>query len=417
MFGDFALTRWVYGERAKQTQASVPLDARWQLPASTYSSLLQEWTQALAVEFSLFAQVGDVLSRLLGLPVGVSALERMNRAMAETAERDWTETAAAPAEAGDFLVISADGKGVPMRKPATTPPIAAHDGHRGPPQDRQKMAIVGTVYAAKAEVRTPDQVVNARFRDPLEQTPRQKPDAHQAPMAKAVRASLTHTGADGREVNARDVIFPWLREQVRQRDPTGQKPVVVVRDGQTCLWPDAQAALGERSRVEILDLLHVTEKLWDLVHIFDEPARQRFAMESDVALLLEGHVVELIVLFRHWAETRSLPGAGRKTVETVCGDFAANRERMRYDEYLAVGYPIASGVIEGACRHVVKDRLERTGMHWTVSGAQAMLKLRCIAINGQWDEFTEYRLRKKSERLYPHKTLYEVEDWPLQSAA
>ena len=133
--------------------------------------------------------------------------------------------------------------------------------------------------------------------------------------------------------------------------------------------------------------------------------------------MLEGRVVELIVWFRHWAETRSLPGAGRKTVETVCGYFEANRKRMRYDEYLAAGYPIASFRLEGACRHVVKDRLERTGMHWTVNGAQAMLKLRCIAINGQWDEFTTFRIQRESQRLYPHTTLYEVEDWPLSRAA
>jgi hypothetical protein len=90
---------------------------------------------------------------------------------------------------------------------------------------------------------------------------------------------------------------------------------------------------------------------------------------------------------------------------------------MRYHEYLAAGYPIASGVIEGACRHVVKDRLERTGMHWTIDGAQAMMKLRCVAINGQWDEFTEFRIQRETRRLYPHTALYEVETWPMKRAA
>jgi hypothetical protein len=84
---------------------------------------------------------------------------------------------------------------------------------------------------------------------------------------------------------------------------------------------------------------------------------------------------------------------------------------------LAAGYPIASVVIEGACRHVVKDRLERTGMRWTVAGAQAMLQLRCIAINQQWEDFTAFRVRRESERLYPHTTLYEVEDWPISQTA
>ena len=70
---------------------------------------------------------------------------------------------------------------------------------------------------------------------------------------------------------------------------------------------------------------------------------------------------------------------------------------MRYDQYLACGYPIASGVIEGACRHVVKDRLERTGMNWIIPGAQAMLELRCIYLTEQWDAFVEFRITKETE--------------------
>lgn len=86
---------------------------------------------------------------------------------------------------------------------------------------------------------------------------------------------------------------------------------------------------------------------------------------------------------------------------------------MRYDSYLAAGYPIASGVIEGACRHFVKDRMERAGMRWSIQGAQAMLDLRSTYINGDWDEFTKFRVQKEQERLYPYQILVETTDWPL----
>ncbi len=79
---------------------------------------------------------------------------------------------------------------------------------------------------------------------------------------------------------------------------------------------------------------------------------------------------------------------------------ANNREHMRYDEYLAAGYPIGSGVAEGACRHLVKDRMEQTGMRWTVEGAQAMLHLRASYLNDQWDEFVEDRIEREQNRLY-----------------
>src|SRR5436305_6305060 len=83
----------------------------------------------------------------------------------------------------------------------------------------------------------------------------------------------------------------------------------------------------------------------------------------------------------------------------------ANLERMRYNEYLAAGYPIASGAIEGACRHLVKDRMERAGMHWVVEGAQAMLDVRSVYISGLWDEYQEYRIDRETSRLYPHRAL------------
>ncbi len=78
---------------------------------------------------------------------------------------------------------------------------------------------------------------------------------------------------------------------------------------------------------------------------------------------------------------------------------------MHYDQYVAAGYPIASGVIEGACRHVVKDRMERTGMHWTLPGAQALLHLRCIALHGQWEDFMQYYIEQETARLYPKKPI------------
>ena len=74
---------------------------------------------------------------------------------------------------------------------------------------------------------------------------------------------------------------------------------------------------------------------------------------------------------------------------------------MAYDEYLAAGYPIASGVIEGACRNVIVDRMEHSGMRWVLDGAHAMLGLRCIKLSGAWDEFTRFRVVRECERLYP----------------
>lgn len=170
--------------------------------------------------------------------------------------------------------------------------------------------------------------------------------------------------------------------------------------------------------MEILDLLHATSKRWEVAHAFyADPAERLTAMRGYTLWLLRGKAAGLAILFRYWADTESLAPAVRKKVEGVCRYFEPHQERMRYHEYLAAGYPIASGVIEGACRQVVKDRLERTGMHWTIDGVQAMLKLRGVAINDQWDEFTAFRIQRETRRLYPHTSLYVVEEWPMKRAA
>jgi hypothetical protein len=97
--------------------------------------------------------------------------------------------------------------------------------------------------------------------------------------------------------------------------------------------------------------------------------------------------------------------------------FHPHQARLHDDQYLAVGYLIASGVIEGACRQVIKDRLERTGMPWAVPGTQALLRLRCVALNGDWEVFMNHYIDQESKRLYPHARWVEQAEWPLLKTA
>ena len=108
----------------------------------------------------------------------------------------------------------------------------------------------------------------------------------------------------------------------------------------------------------------------------------------------------MIRRFKRLRDQHALRGSQRRALNTVIGYYENNRQHMRYDEYLAAGYPIGSGVAEGACRHLVKDRLEQTGMRWTLPGAQAMLHLRAIYLNGQWEEFVNYRIETEQAALY-----------------
>ena len=108
---------------------------------------------------------------------------------------------------------------------------------------------------------------------------------------------------------------------------------------------------------------------------------------------------------RRMATERQLCGQKLKDVKTACNYLENNLERMRYDEYLAAGYPIASGVIEGACRHLVKDRMERTGMRWRESSAGSMLFVRALEVTGLWEPFQIHRQAAEQKRLHPHQHL------------
>jgi hypothetical protein len=123
--------------------------------------------------------------------------------------------------------------------------------------------------------------------------------------------------------------------------------------------------------------------------------------------VLRGEVTGVVQGLRRMGTQRDLKGSKKKTLAQVCAYLEKNRERMRYDAYLAQGYPIASGVIEGACRHLVKDRMERAGMHWTPAGAQAMLDVRRTYVNGDWEAYQSYRMQRETQRLYPHRHLVE----------
>jgi len=133
--------------------------------------------------------------------------------------------------------------------------------------------------------------------------------------------------------------------------------------------------------------------------------------------LLSGVGVALIPWRTDQPQSIGLTAAQRERLEQISPYFHHNQERLHYEQYLAAGYPIASGVIEGAGRHVIKDRLERTGMHWTVPGAQALLCLRGVALNGDWEAFMTHYIAQESKRLYPQAHWVEPAEGPLLKAA
>jgi hypothetical protein len=392
IFGGLTITRAVYGSREGQRIERVPLDERLGLPEGDFSYVLEDWSQRLSLKES-FAEAGHSLEMLLGLRLGTRALEGLNRAVAEYAPAFQAALEVPPPEAeGPLLVVTADGKGVPMRRPLQEGPKPHHRRTKGEKANKKQMACVGAVYSIEPFVRKAEDIIDEVLR-------KEKAERRPEPQHKHVRAEMTRE-VGGIEVPAKEGLFCHLYAESTARNLGHDRPVICLLDGERALW-DAQEVYFPEA-VGILDLFHVLERLWAVAHCFhtegSDEAKQ--FVEYRLRDLLQGRVGYVISGLRKRLRAEKLNGQRRKAVRSAVEYLTNNREHLRYDEYLAAGYPIGSGVAEGACRHLVKDRMEQTGMRWTVEGAQAMLHVRALYLNDQWEEFLTFRVEQEQARLY-----------------
>jgi len=393
IFGEVTITRVVYGTREGQKIELVPLDERLGLPEGEFSYVLEDWSQRFCLKES-FAEAGHSLEMLLGLRLGRRTLEQMNRDVAgyATAFREAIEPPS-PEEEGALLVVTADGKGVPMRKPEPDGPKPHHRRGKGEKANKKQMACVGAVYSIEPFVRTADDILDEVLRD---KRSKDRPE----PQHKHVWAEMIREIEGQPPVTAKDGLFGQLFDELTVRNFGQDRPVVCLLDGERSLW-DAQGVYFPEA-VGVLDLFHVLERVWGVAHCFHKEGSDEAEqyVEERLRDLLEGRVGSVIEGFRHRMTQERLRGTKRKVVKSAIEYLENNREHLKYDEYLAAGYPIGSGVAEGACRHLVKDRMEQTGMRWTVEGAQAMLHVRALYLNDQWDDFLEFRVEQEQDRLY-----------------
>jgi hypothetical protein len=395
VFGPLAIGRFVYGTREGQQIAHVPLDARLGLPEGEFSYLLQDWAQRLCLK-GAFAEAAQSLHDLLGLRPSVRSLEHMSQAVADSAAAFAASRPTPPAaEEGELLVFTADGKGVPMRRPPQAGPRRHPRRGKGEKANKKQMAYVGAAYTIDRFARTAEQVVQ-------ELRLAQARPARPRPCHKHVWAEMTQV-VEGEAHNGRVALFAHLAAQRQRRDPSGNQPTVCLFDGERALWDEWLEWFSDT--VGILDIFHVLERLWDAAHCF-HPEKSKAAegfVTARLRMLLEGKVGGVISGLRQMKTKHGLRGPKARAVTAAANYLDNNRDFMRYDEYLAAGYPIGSGVAEGACRHLVKDRLEQTGMRWSVAGAQAMLHVRATYLNGEWEAFWEHRMAQEQRRLYGPK--------------
>jgi hypothetical protein len=301
VFGELAILRRVYGTREGQRIEHVPLDARLGLPAGEFSYVLMDWLQRLCVKESFREAVTD-LRALLNLAPSERATEQMNQHLAQDAECFQVhQTPPTSDTEGEILVATADGKGVPMRRPLEEQVRRSHPRRgKGEKANKKQMAYVGAVYSIGRFPRSPSDVVDELCR-------KQRAEERPEPQNKHVWAEMTRclddSGATGRER-----LFVELAIACKDRDPERQKTLVCLLDGERALWQMAGEWLPHA--VGVLDLFHVLERLWTAAHCFHAEGSPEAAafVSHRLTMLLEGKVGHVIGGLRRLRDDHGLKG-------------------------------------------------------------------------------------------------------------
>jgi hypothetical protein len=415
IFGRHRFQQYTYSAAAKKAVKLRPIDARMSLPSARWSYLLQEFSQLFCVD-QAFGLAAQNMATVFGGMFSVDTLESVNAQMGQDAECFLSDLPTPPAkEEGEVLVLSSDGKGVPLVREDAAKVPAFETANKRP--GNRRMASVTSVYSVDRFERTADDIVAALFRDdrPTDDDLPKRP----RPKFKHTTAHFAKQYPDGDEVlavSATQEGFGWAAGEIERRHQSGQ-PLVLLMDGQHSLWDTAALHAFPGTLVEILDIVHVSSYVWSAAKLLETERTKQLAFTRQRLLrILAGDVAGVVRGLRATLTRRKLRGESRKQLQGICNYLAAHAARMRYDEYLSAGYPIASGVIEGACRHLVKDRMERSGMRWTLERARNMLNVRAVFQSSYWEPFQRNRITSEQLALHPHRDLL-VDYSPFQLAA
>jgi len=377
-----------------------PMDAALNLPRELYSHGIRRLVAKEAAKCS-FDDVIESVHDFTGTTIGKRQVEELAVRAAEDFHAFYERRAVLRKGSSDLLIISTDGKGIVMRHEDLREPTrlaAEKSAHkiqtrlsRGEKTNRKRMAQVATVYSIAPFVRGPGDILHS-LRDAKDiDTKRPRP------TDKRVWASVAQT--------SRSVIREAFEEAKRQ-DPDGERRWVVLVDGDPTQLRSVKAeAKRMRVKVTILaDIVHVIERLWTAARaLFGENnSKSEKWVEDRLRALLTGSSGGAVAKTIRWwaARKKDLTSAAKASIKRSCA-YLADRTRtrlMRYQQALRDGLPIATGVIEGACRHVVKDRMDKTGARWSLSGAEAVLRLRAIRASKDFDAYWEFHLEREKER-------------------
>jgi hypothetical protein len=395
-FGQVTVTRIAY--RARGQSNLHPADAALNLPVEKHSHGLRKLAAIEAVRGS-FADTATAVERATGVRLGRRQVEQLAARAAADVDRFYTAYAPDPAP-DDVLALSFDGKGVVMRpdglREATAKAAASQKLStglsKGEKRNRKRMCEVAAVYDLTPVPRT--------IADILPHDQGQQPSPAPRAAGKWLHASVTDDAAT--------VIAAGFAEADR-RDPDHQRTWVALVDGNAHQIDRirAEARTRELTVPIVVDFIHVLEYLWKAAWCFHpegDPNAEQW-VRTQARQILAGRAGIVAAAIRRKATYHGLDPGQRRNADTAAAYLLAKKPYLDYPTALAQGWPIATGVIEGACRHLVKDRMDITGARWSLPGAEAILKLRALTSNGDFDRYWTWHLAQEQQRVHASRYL------------
>jgi hypothetical protein len=403
-FGEVEVNRIRYG--LPGYKSLFPLDAALNLPPEKYSHGLQRVLGEEASKGS-FDEAVEVVDKMTGGHVPKRQAQDAMPGMTEDFDAFYVQRQlAGPEITEDLLVMSTDGKGVVMRKDslreatrrAAEKAIAKLKEKQSPKiepgqkKNRKRMSTVAAVYTVARYVRTPEDVMSVlqkNLEDKAKEDERKRP----RPENKRVWASL--------KKDPKQVIFEMFAEADR-RDPLHLRKWCVCVDGDEKQYRYIKQAARHFGVdvIIVVDIVHVSEYLWKAAYCFHKVGSDEAYewVAKKMLEVLKGNAGQVAGGMRRSATRRKLNKKKRENVDKCANYLIKYKENLRYNQYLAEGLPIGTGVIEGACRYLVKDRMEITGARWELDTAEAVLKIRAIRSSGDFEEYWKFHQAEDKKR-------------------
>ena len=362
-----------------------PLDEELNLPEEHFSYLLQKWSGMKYTDFS-FEKARIDIHEIFGIDIWSKQMEMQNRKIANSVV-DFYDECEIKQQDEKILCIEIDGKGIVIidKDKKKEKKIRLK---RGEKSNTKKMAVITSVFGIDRNVRKIEDIVNIEGKKGNKSI--ENAEKMNKPVNKQIRGTL-----EGKEC-----AFQRLKEEVNKRDPENRCDHVALVDGERALEKEIKKYFPDFTM--IIDLCHVMERLWDLSYLFHAEGSKEAELfvRKYLIMILSGKVGYFIGAMKQIVSKKQVSKKVGEKIIQMMKYFGKRKNYMKYNEYLAKGYPIGTGVIEGACRSYVKDRMELSGMRWVIAGAESLLQLRSIKINGKWGEYWDYYRKKRKEDLY-----------------